>query len=914
MKTKITVLFLSFLYTTCCNAQVVCDATLLTDLNNFCSKDAEYTNDGTIASGFGVTSCWNAAVKQEVWFKFNAIGTDIAVTVTGGGTKGTIVKPSIGLFTGDCTGATPITELKCISGNTNTTELYSGGMTPGNVYYIRIGTTTANAGTFTLCMDNSTPTASPGADCSGAVKLCNKNPVVVPLLEGGGKNPNEPENGSCLEGTFENGEHNSCWYYWVCDQSGTLTLELTPKVANTDIDFNFYSLTSGTDVCKNRKLIRCSASARVLGPTGLNMTETDLQEPSGTAASGNSFVKYVDMVSGTTYALLIDNADDKSGFTLSFGGTGTFVGPKAEITAPNLTICAGNTITFNGSNSTNYTDLNWNFVSGGNPTVATGTGPHTIKYDKPGDYVGILKAVDNIGCNSVASVNIKVLNAIPLAVTSDSICSGEKATLTASPDIPGATYIWSPSPISGDGTATVTVNPLSQQTYTVTCSKDGCVSSGEGTVYIKSDVKIVMNTPPPICLGGSATLEAAVTGGTGTYTYNWAPGNIGTTATVTVNPTTTQQYTLTVSDGGTCPTAPAVVTVVVGGPLAITATGADTICSGEEATLTAVASGGSKNYTYVWAPSGQTGSTITVKPTATTTYTVTLTDDCGTPAVTATVTVSIITPPKVKFSVTNGKGCATPLCVDFTDSSSTLEGKINQWKWDFGKSDKGIPEGVSDLKNPNHCYNNSGTYTITLTVTNTFGCFASDSISNVVNVYPMPKADFSAPTSISILSPDVAFSNTSIGGDTWSWNFGDSLSGAKNFSGLKHPSHTYPSEGVYCVSLVAKTIHDCVDKVFKCFVIEPASTLFIPNSFTPNGDGTNDFFFAKGENIFNFEMRIFDRWGNLIFYSDDMNKYWDGRVKESGLIAQQDVYVWDVTARDIKKVQRRYIGTVTLIK
>ncbi len=1155
MKTKITTFVLFILTINHSISQVICDAKLLPNVTNFCSNDAEYTNVGTPSSGLAAGYCWtDKTATQEIWYKFNAIGTDIVVKVSGGAPKGTIIKPCISLHTGDCTVNTPFPEIMCSDGTGNITELYFGGLTPGVVYYIRIATAAANAGTITLCVDNSTPTANPGSDCEGAVKLCNKNTVTVPGLKGAGKNPNEPEKGTCMYNTTNIGtsERNSCWYYWVCDKSGTLTFELTPSNPLNDLDFNFYSITSGTNVCKNRKIERCSATGKVKGPTGLNMTETDVQEPITVSLPdpnpSNSFVKYMDMVSGTTYALLVNNASDKSGFTIKFGGTGTFVGPTAEITAADLTICPGKTVTFNGNKSINYNNLSWNFVSGGSPTSATGVGPHTIQYNKPGDYVAILKATDTIGCNSVASINVKVINALPVTVSNDSICSGKTATITASPLIPGATYTWTPKPLTGDGTPTITINPTTQQTYSVSIEKDGCISTGTGTVYIKSDVILPILPPMTICIGSSATLTANPSGGSGNYTYEWLPAGTGNTKSVTVAPKTSQQYTVTVNDGGVCPAAPQTVTVSVHPPLAVVVSPPDTICVGNTTTITATASGGnggpyqylwqpsgtqtqsidvsplvtttytvtvsdncgtplasdrvtitviqpivltvttdsvckgqtatltaspnipglvyswnpapdtgngtpvittlpaanqtftvtvsqggcrvsatgnvflkptavidplpeqiicignttklkalvnggSGNYTfdwmpagtgatqevtvspqttqqytvtvndgsacpvlpqtvtvvvrppltilaakpdticagssvvlsakanggngqysYIWNPSASTDSSIVVKPMVTTTYTVIVNDNCGTPPASDRVTITVVLPPVVKFDATNTTGCATPLCTKFIDSSFTLEGKIKTWNWSFGTNSDGTSEGLSDQQHPTHCFNNSNLYTISLTVTNTFGCSATISKPNMVTVYPTPVADFIAPLTTSILNPTVPFTNTTVGGNTWSWNFGDSISGAKNTSTLLHPSHTYSAIGDYCITLIATSIHNCVDTTVKCITINPTTTIFIPNAFTPNGDGKNDFFFAKGENIIEFEMMIFDRWGMLIYYTDNMDAYWDGRVKSDGLIAQQDVYVYKVRAKDIDRKNHYFIGTVTLVR
>jgi gliding motility-associated-like protein len=1160
MKNKIVSLLFSLIAGHHCQSQVVCNSTLLKNVTDFCSQNAEFTNAGKPSSTIGPGYCWSdKTTTQEVWYKFNSIGTDVAIIVSVDSIKGkgTAKKPCISLYTGDCTVATPLTEMACSDfGTKSITELYHGGLTPGVVYYIRIATTVANAGTFTLCVNNSTPTANPGADCDGAVKLCNKNQVSVPGLKGAGKNPNEPESNSCMyiDPKLGNSERNSCWYYWVCDQAGTLTFDLKPIIGTNDIDFNLYSIISGTDVCKNRKIERCSATAKIIGDgsTGLNMTETDVQEPVTLTLPDNSpsnaYVKYLDMVSGRTYALLINNANDKSGFTINFGGTGTFVGPVAKATADKVTICPGKSITYDGSKSMNYNALDWNFISGGTPVSASGPGPHVIQYNTPGEYVGILKATDTIGCNSVTSVNITVVQAIPLLVTSDSICGGAMATLKASPDIPGGTYTWNPLPDSGNGSATVTVKPTSQQTYTVTLEKDGCRSIGAGTVYVKSDVHINALTPQTICIGSKAVLTAEVSGGSGTYTYNWLPAGTGNTASVTISPATTQQYTLTVSDGGSCPAAPETVTITVNPPLDVLVTAPDTICAGSSTTLnasanggdggpytfkwtpsnqttpavtvsplisttytvtvnddcgtpvasdsvtitvvqpvpltvgsdsicygspttltaspnvpgatytwnplpdsgngtfsvtvkptaqqtytvtcrkdgcestatgtvfikstahllpltpfticigssatlstsaiggagnytytwlptgtgttsivtvspittqqytvtasdggacpippqtvtvtvrpplqvlaslpdticagngitvSATAKGGNQDYIYTWQPGGLIGQTVPVKPALTTTYTVTVTDKCGTPSASDIVTIIVIPPPVVKFNAINTSGCAAPLCVSFIDSSTTPSGKIEQWKWNFGKSDSGIAEGASDLQNPKHCYNNSGKYTITLMVINSSGCTSSGSKINMINVYPTPVANFSIPEFTSILTPDVPFFNTTIGGVTWNWDFGDAASGNKNTSTRMHPDHTYSAVGYYCTRLIATNSYNCIDTMIKCLTVEPNSSLYIPNAFTPNGDGRNDTFFAKGENIFDFEMRIFDRWGNLIFYSDDIDKHWDGRVKSDDLIAQQDVYVYDVTAKDIHQRKLHYLGTVTLVK
>lgn len=179
----------------------------------------------------------------------------------------------------------------------------------------------------------------------------------------------------------------------------------------------------------------------------------------------------------------------------------------------------------------------------------------------------------------------------------------------------------------------------------------------------------------------------------------------------------------------------------------------------------------------------------------------------------------------------------------------------------------------------------------------------------------MPDANFSAPLSTSIFDPTVQFTDNSSNATSWNWNFGDNiLNPTTNTSTQQNPSHDYSDIGTYCVTLIVSNAAGCTDTTQLCVVIDPEFTFFIPNAFTPNGDGVNDFFTGKGENIHEYEMMIFDRWGNMIYFTDDINKPWDGKANHGNDIAQQDVYVYVVKLKDNKNQKHKYIGTVTLVK
>jgi gliding motility-associated-like protein len=118
------------------------------------------------------------------------------------------------------------------------------------------------------------------------------------------------------------------------------------------------------------------------------------------------------------------------------------------------------------------------------------------------------------------------------------------------------------------------------------------------------------------------------------------------------------------------------------------------------------------------------------------------------------------------------------------------------------------------------------------------------------------------------------------------------------------------------VVLWVTTVNGCVDSILKFVRIEPEFTMYVPNAFTPNGNTTNEVFIPQGTMIDrdHFQMWIFDRWGNMIFYTERLDKGWDGRANDGKDIAQEDVYVWKIATRDLTGAERTWVGHVTLIK
>src|SRR4029077_637179 len=183
-------------------------------------------------------------------------------------------------------------------------------------------------------------------------------------------------------------------------------------------------------------------------------------------------------------------------------------------------------------------------------------------------------------------------------------------------------------------------------------------------------------------------------------------------------------------------------------------------------------------------------------------------------------------------------------------------------------------------------------------------------------VYDHPHANYIAsPQPTTIIDPTITYTDQSTdlyGIVNWAWRFGDPLDGTSN---IQNPSYTYKDTGTYCPTLTVTNKYGCVDSITKCIVIEPFFTLYIPNAFSPNGDGTNDIFTAKGDYVCGFQMYIFDRWGMQIFYTEDINKGWNGTINGGNNLVQEDTYVYLIYAVDCVEFKKHtYIGKVSVVQ
>ena len=512
-------------------------------------------------------------------------------------------------------------------------------------------------------------------------------------------------------------------------------------------------------------------------------------------------------------------------------------------------------------------------------------------------------------CTGSGTFQIIQPPSLSLSFTSVSVsCNGYangSATANVSGGVGGYSYTWTP----GNANTSV-VSGLLANTYTVSVlDANNCFISASINIPQPSSVGLVTTPNQTICYGNSANILANANGGTPPYTYNWNNGlpNSGGPHLVTLTSTTI--YTVQAVDAQNCvsPINTIKITVLP----ALLATGmSTTVCDGHSAVIypTVVSPGNGGPYNYLWS-NMQSAGTINVvgnyglgSPNM---YTVVISDGCSVPDAVAEVIVNVNPNPVISFSATPVKGCV-PLTVVYDGVS---DGANDVFVWSFGNGQSG------NGSNATTTYTSVGLFTPTLVVTNSYGCVSTSVIPNYIETYPLPVADFEAdPWGTSIVTPLINFINTSVGASSYLWNFGD-YSSPTNTTTVVNPSHEYVYSGTYTVTLIATSDKGCKSYIAKAITIDPEFHLYIPNVFTPDGNGLNDVFQPKGVGIdeTDYKMLIFDRWGELIFESNNFQKGWDGSVKNKDIKAKEEVYVYKIYVKDLKGKKYEFVGHVTCL-
>ena len=268
--------------------------------------------------------------------------------------------------------------------------------------------------------------------------------------------------------------------------------------------------------------------------------------------------------------------------------------------------------------------------------------------------------------------------------------------------------------------------------------------------------------------------------------------------------------------------------------------------------------------------------------------------------------------PEAKFTPYPKEGC-NPHEVTFTDESTIRVGSVVRWDWSFGDGN------TSSEQNPTHKYLKPGTYSVKLMVRSNANC--AHEMTDHVTSHIVPKAGFIPdPELVLVSSPVITFENKT-GNETpglkWVWNFGDHMTQGGGSSSEKHPVYRYQDTGRYLVWMWAINEHGCKDSLSREVVVMPDVLVFVPSAFSPNGEGPedNDVFKAHVEGFSEFEIKIYSRWGELLYESTDYATHgWPGTYLDKKELCPLGVYVYVIRVKGLDGIDYKYSGTTTLLR
>jgi gliding motility-associated-like protein len=585
-----------------------------------------------------------------------------------------------------------------------------------------------------------------------------------------------------------------------------------------------------------------------------------------------------------------------------------------SVTASNSgNVCAG-TSTFDLS-STTVTGATYSWTGPGGFTAATQNPTGVVVPAAPGTYSYTVTADDGTQtCTSTTTLTVYALPTITAPLTT--LCVGTNTTLTGS----GTAASSSAWVSSSTGVATVntsgTVNAVSTGTTTITYTDNhACTATQTMTVVANPTASISGSTT--VCSGGSAnisfsgtpsaTVTYQINGGTNQTIVLDATGNASLPSGNLSATTTFTMVSVQVSPPSGCSaTISGSATITVGNPPTVDPLNAIEICLNESVTVPAFSSTPT-GATFAWTNdnttiglgangTGNVSSFTSIASGVANISVVPTLNGCVGPAMVFTITVNPLP--------TADAGTDASFCEGESTTIGVASSSGNTYSW---SPSNGLSSTTSS--NPTVSNLSEGVYNYTVTITDASGCVATDVVD--VTVMPTPIAQFSVnPTVVTLEDPSVTTENTSIDALTYFWNFGDGFTSTQI-----NPAHVFPQvAGVFPITLTA-TNGTCVDSITHVVEISEQLILYVPNAFTPDGDEYNNVFLPilnEAYDYQNYTFDVFNRWGELIFTSNNPLVGWDGTYH--GKLCKEGQYIWRIEVKRKNKDEHFiYTGHINLL-
>ena len=649
----------------------------------------------------------------------------------------------------------------------------------------------------------------------------------------------------------------------------------------------------------------------IMSPGWVNATANWLVTNNVSNTSGITGV-IVDPVVTTDYEVEIW---DQGAIVDTIEFTITVVNPPAPDAGPDQNVCLGFPIDLDGTQSDPANSILWTTDVTGvpiNPIVnyvpSFLVEDPSVTVNQLGTYLFILRE-SNATCGDVYDTVEVVVSELNITATSVApSCEGFAD---------GEIHITSldASEYSFDGGITWITDSFdvvfNAGLYTV-CGRSalGCQKCVDVNVVDPAPVTISVSNDTLICENGTAYMSATATGGT-TYLFHWDHSG-STNAMQSVNPTVATTYSVYAENENGCVSPIETIDVTLRNPLTGTISPWDTICPGYPTDLMATVVGGiGMPYDFVWTTgdtqNGPDNHTINVNPPATQNYTVTITDGCESTPLVMETNVRVAPLPVPAYTVLDPEQCE-PAIFHIVNSTDPALSQFNYW----------LVDGVQQFVNQDTITTAemwAGTYDMQMIITTYEGCVDSLTFTDALEVKPKPVADFRySPNPVTMFNTTVSFTNYSFNGYSYQWFFDG---GNPSQSTQTNVQVMYPDgvTGIYDVMLITTSELGCVDTMQHELIVFPEVLIYAPNTFTPDDDEFNQDWriFMEGIDVYDFELLMFDRWGEIIWESHDITVPWDGTF--NGKPLPTGTYNWVVRTKDLLNDKKyTYNGHVNILR
>jgi gliding motility-associated-like protein len=809
----------------------------------------------------------------------------------------------------------------------------AGAGAPGNVATFN----TTTAGTYSVIITNTTTTCV-SSSASGTVTI---NPLPTATVNSPTVCAGAPATVTASPGVA--GSYSFVWSVpagatdpgnvstFTTTTAGTYSVVLTNTVTGCVSTSASGTVTVNTNptVTVNNPTVCAGTPAAVSATPGTAGTYSYTWTVAAGATAPGNVANFSTSIAGT-YSVIITNTTTTC-VSPSASGTVT-INPNPTVTVNSSTVCAGSPATVTATPGTaGVYDYAWVVPAGATPPGNVATFTTTIA----GTYSVVITNTAT-GCFSTSASGTVTVNPLPTATIAGTVtlCQNEPqpiVTFTGANGTAPYTFTYNlnngtnQTVTSTGSTATISVPTTTAGTFNYNlvsvqdASSTACsqAQTGVATITVNPLPTATVTGTAQVCEGG-ASQTVTFTGANGTapyiFTYNLNNGpaqtitSTGNSATITVPSSTPGVFNyilMNVEDASatTCSQNQTGMATITINALPNVFAGNDiSVCDGESVVLT-----GSGAATYSWNNGVVNGSPF-VPTLGTTTYTVVGTSATGC-INSDQVNVTVNPIPDVSFVPGAANGC-TPFTTTLTNTTADVSNCV--WTISNGTVITGC--GTVPVT-----FTQGGCYDVTLTTTSANGCSSTFTANNLICVEDNPDAAFSPSSNqLSTLNTEVFFQNNTTGANQYAWTFGvsDFVSTETN------PTYTYPNngEGQYVVTLVATSPLGCTDTATTIIQVYEELLFYVPNTFTPDNDNYNPVFlpiFTSGFDPYDYNLMIFNRWGEVIFESNNHEVGWDGSYGKNGEIemVQDGVYTWKIEFKVTRwDERRRAVGHVNLIR